>query len=226
LVESGENLGSELVFFGDLEKMGELDGGCKEDGVELVAGEAVGGFEERGGVFGQGPLVDADGSDLSAALAEGVEKVRVGLAVFLDGDAVFGALGGGGEEFAPGVWAGNVNVPGDAPFAENGLRLGAAWGDGEAFEFGGEGAGSVVWGENGVDGAGADAGEEDDHVELAGLEAAVEIQDIGIVGDGNFAHGGSDEGLSALFAKQRGDFFAATGFERENAESGKAHIRL
>lgn len=183
----------------------------------------MGGLAQGGGVFGERPLIDADGGDVATAGAEGREEILIGPAVFLDGDAAFGAIGNGGHELAPGVGRGDGDGPGDAPFAEDGLGLGTAGGDGNPLQFFGEGAGAVVGGEDGIDRAGADAGEEDHHVELIPAEAVVEGEDVGIIGNGDFAHGGRDEGFAALFANEDAHLVGAARFERENFQTVKAH---
>jgi hypothetical protein len=65
----------------------------------------------------------------------------------------------------------------------------------------------------------ADAREQDHHVELAGEKTLC----LGVGFYRNFAQGGRDEGIAALFANQFADLGGAAAFECEDAETRKGH---
>lgn len=225
-LEGFADLLGDAFLLGDAEEVDELHGGGEEDDVDLAGDEAGGGLAEGGGVFGEVPAVDADGGDGAALNAKAVDEVRIGFAVFLEGEAGFGAGSHGFEEFAPGVGLGDLDVGNEAEFADGGGGFGAADDEGEATE----GVFQVGFGVAGEDGfpeeAEADAGEEDDGIEVAGEEAGGEEEGFVVLLEIDLAHGGGDEGFAGLFADEGGHFLGAAGFEREDAEAVEGHIPL
>src|SRR5690242_15082923 len=71
--------------------------------------------------------------------------------------------------------------------------------------------------------AGANAGQEHDHVELASNEPLSEPEGFGCLVHGNFAHGWGDERDSALLANQFGHFRRPPAFQRKDLLSREAH---
>jgi hypothetical protein len=69
--------------------------------------------------------------------------------------------------------------------------------------------------------AGAHAGEQDHHVELAGEEALGELEGGLVALQGRFAHGGGQHRFASLFANQLGDPGGAAALQRQDVHSGE-----
>src|SRR5262245_36671595 len=71
---------------GDLEEMGDLNGGGEEGDVKLTGGDAAGCLAKRFDIFRQRPLVNRNSSDLRSAFPKSGKELRRGTAIFLHGD--------------------------------------------------------------------------------------------------------------------------------------------
>ena len=72
----------------------------------------------------------------------------------------------------------------------------------------------------------ADARQEHHHFELTRAEAAGEVEDGIVRGDGRFPHRRGDEWVTALFADQLGDFVGSAALEREHATALQRHTGI
>ena len=213
-------------FAGHAGEVGDLYGGGEEGDIEVAGGQAAGGFAQRFGVLGEVPPVDADGGDVGAAARRASSSSVAGRPYSWMAMRRAGVACERGQEFAPGVGLGGDDGGFEAEVAQGGDGLGSARGDGDAAQGFGEGVLGIARGQYAMQLAGADAGEQDDHVEFAGEEALGEGEDGVVIGERDFAHGGGDEGLAALLADELLHFGGAAAFQREHAESVEGHISL
>src|SRR5580704_5519153 len=115
-----DDLFRDSLFLGNLHQVDDLSGGGQEHNVEVPGDQFGRGLAQRGGVFGKVPSVDPDRGYRLAQSLETLNEIRVRFAVFLEGEAGFGAIPHDGEEFAPGVWFGNLDIGDEAYFADGG----------------------------------------------------------------------------------------------------------
>ena len=132
-----------------------------------------------------------------------------------------GAANGGGEHFPPGVRLGNGDGERHGKLAQHADGLRSTRHDGDAAERVGESLGRIARGEGLIQNARADAGEQNDHVELAGEQTRGELEGLFIALDGGFAHGRGHDRLALLFADELRDFGRAPAFERDHFQAGK-----
>ena len=213
----------QTCFGGDTEQVRQLDGSGKHGDIGLTFGDAADGFAQWRGIFGEIPLIDADGGDFSAAGTQGRQQFGIRFPVFLNGDVAFGSRCRGRQKLTPGVWLGNGDGNRNLHFAQYGQWFGAARDHGYFAKSFGESLRGVARGQHFIECAGAHTGEQDHHVEFAAKEALGEGEGAGIVFQGRFAHGGGDEWLAILAANEFGDFRGAAALEGEDAEAVEGH---
>ena len=130
-------------------------------------------------------------------MLEALDQLGVGLAVLLDRDAQAGdgeASVERAEQVSPGVGLGGLEVDSGPQFAERAERLGASDGDLAPVQ-GGDPVGPGVPGLDLLgEVAGADAGQEEDEVELAGDQAVGEGEGLGVVADRDSRSAGASMG--------------------------------
>src|SRR5262249_5833277 len=71
--------------------------------------------------------------------------------------------------------------------------------------------------------AGADTREQDDHVEASREQTLGEGEGFIVDGQGEFAHGGRDKRVAALFGDELLHFGSASAFKREDSAACKSH---
>ena len=89
----------------------------------------------------------------------------------------------------------------------------------------GEGCLGITRGQQAIQLARADSGQQDHHVELAGEEALGEGEGFVVVRQRNLPHGRRDERLALLLADQLLHLRGAPALQREHAQSVEAHVR-
>ncbi len=203
--ERANQVGGIICFVGNLNKVAYLHGGGHEQNIDLAADYRLHGLSERRGVFGQAPLVDADGHHLSTALGESGEQFGRWRAVFLNRDAAASKrdvtyffvekL----EEFAPGIRFGNSRRDGDTELAQCGNGLRSAGDNCRAAEC----VHKFLAGANRSRGlrerSRSHAGQKDYDVDAAFPQSGDKFQRVALIFDGNFAGGGSDEPLGLRY---------------------------
>src|SRR6185312_1475186 len=216
--QAADQGGDAVHLLRDHHQVNDLDGGGEEDDIDFSVGDAVDTFAQRFEVVRQRPLIHRHFDNFAGTLCEFGEQFGVGSSILLYGDAegfelvTEGAVHGG-EDLMPGAGLRRGRRRLHLQLAQDLIRLGAAGDDADAAQSIEEFF-AVEFGFYGFkQRSHADAGEEEDDVDLAGDESGGKVERVRVGLELDLAHCRHDQRFAAIGADQLLDLFGPARFE-------------
>ncbi len=218
-------LGGQLQPVGHPQQIHDLVAGGEHGHVDLAGGDGPHVRLQRADVERQIPAIDFNAIHFGAARFEPRHQAGVGLTIFLQADSLLGdvdVLVDGREDFAPRVRLGHAIGGLQPQLFEHNHRLGSASDGSNVGDRRQQPLAVDVPLDFGDQMANADAGHEDDDVDLPGHDLVGKVDRIAIFADGDFAHGRADRGDAAEAFDETGHFGGAAALESGHPQSSES----